>query len=159
MSQNLKLYATKAVQYQDHKVFYAITENGDVPPELYGHPDDNGDECLIKIVPILDLASIDEYVKRNDLIEVEVFGIEDFYSPSPASKVRWFAERSPVEVATTSKRKTLLGHTIGQTRQTFVQKNVRFPIELFKRLELFTEQNELHVSDAIATALQEYLSR
>jgi len=57
------------------------------------------------------------------------------------------------------KRKSLLRDEPKPVDKTSIHKNIRLPVELFKQLEAFAEQNRLHISDVVVTALQEYFGR
>lgn len=161
MLKTLKLFAIKMVQYQDRKIFYGVTETGDVPPEVYGHPDAEGDECLIEIFPVLvlNLESVDEYARQRNWQEVEVIGIQDFYTSPASCDVRWFVNLAPTEFTVAPKRKRLFGDGTELTRKTFVRKNIRLEIELSTRLEEFAMQNDLQMSDVIDAALRQHLNK
>lgn len=159
MLKKIKLYAVKVVQYQDRKIFYGVTETGDVPPEIYGHPDTDGDECLIEFFPVLNLKSTDEYAKQRNWQEVEVIGIQDFYIPPLSYDVRWFVSLDPTEITVAPKRKRLLGKDCEIKPKTCLRKNIRLEIELSKQLEGVATQNSLQISEVIEAALRQYLNR
>ena len=161
MSEKLKLYAVKVVQYQDRKTFYGVTETGDVPPEIYGHPDTDRDECLIEFFPVLNVCreSIGEYAKQRNWQEVEVSGIQDFYTPPLSCDVRWFVNLDPTEITVAPKRKRLVENVSEVTPKTCLRKNIRLEVELSKRLEGFATQNSLAESEVIEAALRQYLNR
>jgi len=143
MKDPLVLFAVKRVQYLDRRdVFYGATETGFVPPEVYAHPDDDGNNRLIKFFAALSdwYMNLEDYAKEKNWIEVEVPNIAEFHTSPLPRDMRWFAESVPV-------------------RTTFVRKNIQLKVELLNKLETFAGQNKLHTSTVIEAALEQYLNR
>jgi len=162
MQETLNLCLVRVVQYNDHMVFYGITGTGDIPPGLHGHPDENRDESLIAIFPVSDSdrGNLEEYAKqRGGWKQINVYDVSDFCISPQLSSLRCFSNPDPTEITTTPKRKSLLRNESRPVDKTSIHKNIRLPVELFKQLEAFAEQNRLHVSGVIVTALQEYVGR
>lgn len=108
---------------------------------------------------MLNLESVDEYARQRNWQEVEVIGIQDFYTPPTSCDVRWFVNLAPTEFTVAPKRKRLFGDDPELTRKTFVRKNIRLEIELSTRLEEFAMQNDLQMSDVIDAALRQHLNK
>lgn len=99
----LKVAIVKVIQDLFGRKFFAQTENGEVPSRLPAFSDDNGDNCLIKIVPVVEEAGIETYGERTNSEEVEVcLCVEGVDLPQ---SVRWFARRKNSNAQISDRRK------------------------------------------------------
>ncbi len=99
----LKVAIVKVVEDSFGRKFFAQTEEGEVPPGFPGFPDNNGEECLIKIFPVVDEEGIETYGKRTNSEEVEVcLCVDEVDLPQG---VRWFVRRKNSNAQISDRRK------------------------------------------------------
>ncbi|MEG4273830.1 MULTISPECIES: hypothetical protein [unclassified Microcoleus] len=117
----LKVAIIKVIQDSFERKFFAQTEEGEVPPGFPTFPDNNGEECLIKIFPV-DEKGIETYGERTNSEEVEVCLCVD--GVNLPQGVRWFVRRKGSNAQ------------IGDLPK--VSKTFRLSVDVVKRLEILS---------------------
>jgi hypothetical protein len=92
-----KLFLVKKEIYaiSNEVLWFATTENGQVPERFYSAPDRNGDFTLIQLHPVLNVEGIEYWINDISFEEVLVEILDDF-KPNVPKDCRWFVDKKVV---------------------------------------------------------------